>query len=411
MNLFASPTSALPLQRQPPSAALLRVLKLSSWVATLLLVLYHVRYLVLASYASVAPHTLWTSALYFVTGLGHQAFTIFFVTQGFLLARALAARQAAGQLAYAPLLINKAVRTYAMLLPVLLLGAVLDTLGARYLHAGRLYTAYPDFSVLTLDGLTLLGQLAMLQPLLVPTFGSNGVLWVLGFAWWYGVVFVLLFALVQRVRWLGMAVCVALAVAAVLNFPSALVSWALVWLSGAAVVPLSTRPRQVARLPALLVLGAVLVLARYLEARTALIDGEAALRLSFVKNFVFGLGMAWLLLSVAVTPARRQRSWAGRLADRLSDDIDRFSCTLFFGHFPVLMAGAALAHQVAGMPLKGAPGWPALLWMAALVTLVYAVGWGWYQLGERHAGALVRRVLFKSVRRQARARERPKVGL
>jgi hypothetical protein len=309
-------------------------------------------------------------------------------------------------------LINKAVRIYAMLLPVLLLGLVLDSAGSRYLHGGgaAIYHAYPDFSVLTLDAPTLLGQLVMGQPWLVPTFGSNGVLWMLGCAWWYGCAFLLVFYLSERASWLGMLLCAALAWLAMQHFPSEAVAWALIFLLGAAVVPLSTRSRNVPRLPAVLVFATALILSRYMESHSAMLGGEAGLRFRFLKDFIFGIGVAWLLLSVSVTPGRRRRSWAGRLADRLSDDIDRFSCTLFFGHFPVLMFAAALANAHGGMALKDQPGPRALLWLVLLSAAVYLLGWVYYQLGERHAGSLVRSVLFNTVRRHGRAALRHGTG-
>jgi hypothetical protein len=81
-----------------------------------------------------------------------------------------------------------------MLLPGLLLGAALDAAGMRFFNGAGIYTAFPDFSSVTLTNASLLGNLLMLRPFVVPTFGSNGMLYLLSYLFWS---FILLFALVR----------------------------------------------------------------------------------------------------------------------------------------------------------------------------------------------------------------------
>ncbi len=327
--------------------------------ASLLLVAYHVRYLVLTNYAEVAARTVWIDVLYFLSGLGHQAFGVYFVVQGYLLATSVRRLPDCRGL-----FLLKAASTYALLLPVLLVGLVLDGAGAHLLNQSGLYTAFPDFSVLSLDAATLLWQLLLAQPLALPTFGSNGVLWVLAFEWWYSCLFLLLVALLKRRRRAGQVLQVAVALALLCGFPSEFVNWGLIWLMGVAAAQprLPAPPRRLA----LLVCVLALVLSRYLEAQAELLNGPAGLAFSFIKDGSFALGFAWLL--------QAWRSGVGGLAPS-------FSSAIFFGHFPVMMIIVALGAR--WQPLKQQPGAGALLWFLLATLAVYAVGWGLYVLVRR----------------------------
>ena len=327
--------------------------------ASLLLVAYHVRYLILTNYANVAAGTVWIDLFYFLSGLGHQAFGVYFVVQGYMLATSV---QRVPE--YRGLFLLKAASTYAVLLPVLVVGLVLDGAGAGLLNQSGLYTAFPDFSVLSMDGATLLGQLLLAQPFVVPTFGSNGVLWVLAFEWWYSCLFLLLAALLRRRRRVGWLLLGALVLAVLLGFPSEFVNWGLIWLLGVA----AAQPRLAAppRCLALPVFALALVLSRYLESQAEILNGPAGLGFSFVKDASFALGFGWLLQAF--------RSDVGGLAPS-------FSTAVFFGHFPVMMFIVALGAR--WQPLKQQPGPGALLWFALATLAVYVAGWCLYRLARR----------------------------
>ncbi|MFP5394179.1 MAG: hypothetical protein ACLGI6_22000 [Gammaproteobacteria bacterium] len=323
-------------------------------LASLLLVAYHVRYLVLTNYGSVAARSAWVDAFYFVSGLGHQAFTVYFVVQGWVLAGRLRERRHCRSV-----FVLKAAGTYAMLLPVLLLGLLLDGTGSRYLNRTGLYTAFPDFAVLSLDAPTLLGQLLLVQPFAVPTFGTNGVLWVLAFEWWYSCLFLLLSWLMRQRRALAWGMLAALAGALLAGFPSEFVNWGLIWLLGVAVAYARTRVPLALALPVFLL---TLVLSRYMESQSAWLLGPNGLAFSFLKDSTFAAGFALLLLAL--------RRGGGRLTPS-------FSTAVFFGHFPLMMFIIALGAR--WQPLKQQPGAASLLWFVLATLLIYLCGWVLYR--------------------------------
>lgn len=341
--------------------------------AALLLIACHLRYLLFVPYGQLAERPLWVSAFYFFSGLSHQAFAVYFVIQGHALARAV--RESPS---YVSLLVRKAAVTWAMLLPILLLGVLLDGSGLRWLNASGLYTAFPDFIVFTFDGPTLLGQLAMLQPFVVPTFGSNAVLWVLAFEWWYSCLYLLLASQLWRGRavalvLIGLGVALALA-----GFSSEFVTWGVVWLLGAALaVPRIARLRVPPRLAIALFAGALL-LSRYIEGQAGWLQGTHGLAVIFCKNVLFGAGFALLLLALP------------RRAEALAPS---FSGALFFGHFPVLMVLVGLGAL--WQPLKRQPDGATMLWFGALTVAVYAIGWLLF--------AATRRLLSRRYRRRSPA--------
>jgi hypothetical protein len=320
--------------------------------ATLLLVVYHLRFLLFASYGTLDQRPLWVSAFYFVSGLGHQAFAVYFAVQGFLLARA--AREARS---YAGLLRAKAAGTYAMLVPILLLGLLLDGGGSRYLNAAGVYTAYPEYALRSIDLATLAGQLAMLQPFAVPTFGTNGVLFVLAFEWWYSCMYLLLAAQLWRRRWLGLLLLGLLGAAVLASFPSEFITWGAIWLLGVLVA----QPRAPA-VPAWLALPlfvAALGLSRYLDSHVGLaLLGSHLAAFTFARNLLFALGFALLLLAL---PRRTVPLAPG------------FAQALFFGHAPLMMFLVALHSH--WQPLKQPPhGW-SMLWLGAATLAIYGIGW------------------------------------
>jgi peptidoglycan/LPS O-acetylase OafA/YrhL len=66
------------------SETLSSFLNFSRWSAALLVLVNHARHLILVDLEEVKQQTLFVKALYFVTGLGHEAVVIFFVISGFL---------------------------------------------------------------------------------------------------------------------------------------------------------------------------------------------------------------------------------------------------------------------------------------------------------------------------------------
>jgi hypothetical protein len=377
-------------QSIPPNHA--GALALALALATLLLLAYHVRYLLFAQYASLSTRSLPLAAFYFVSGLGHQAFTAFFVIHGACFAQGVWRRRASGRLNYRAYLVHKIGRTYAVLLPVLLLGLLLDGLGARYLNATGVYTGSPEFSTLTLSVAALSGQLIMAQPFLVPTFGSNGVLYVLAFEWWYCALLLLVCRAFDLRRWLGTLLCAGVLLLALRAFPSELLSWGCVWLLGAGAMRLSERAR--ARPPlwcAVLLCLASAALSRYMELGAGALQGTAALSYSFLKDITFGLGLGTLLLALPGAARRAPFESAPGPGARARAALERCAYPLFLGHFPLMMFIVAGASVHFGLGLKQAPDAGTVGAFALILLLIYGAALALCMLARRPVAALLKR--------------------
>jgi hypothetical protein len=310
-------------------------LLVSRWASVIVALTYHVRFLLFVDYADVHAKTGWAKLFYFLTGLGHESFAVFFVVDGILTGRALLQHPpgtAAGR---------HAIALYRLLLPGLALGAVLDVVGARFFNGSGVYTAYPAFSTLTLSSASLLGNLAMLQPFVVPTFGSNGMLYLLSYLFWS----LVLLALLLRARRL---VQVLLLAAAAFLLPPQFLIWAATWFAGVAVARFGATRDARPPLPAAIagLIGALL-LSRVAGADTHLLPPPFGAWLIQCKYLLVGASFA--VVALARYPPRAP---PGEPAARRSGQAAAFT---FFFHFPVMMLLVAAGATLLGHPLMQQP--------------------------------------------------------
>ena len=226
---------------------------------------------------------------------------------------------------------------YGLLLPGLVLGAVFDVTGARFFNGSGLYTAYPAFSTLTLGFASLLGNAFMLQPFVVPTSGSNGMLYLLSFLFW---TLVPLGALLRATR-AGRVVLVA-AVAALA--PPLFLIWAAIWLTGVAVVHAGAA--RMARPPlsvAIACFVAALLVSRFLGAGTHEPSPSGAW---FVGCRFLLVGWGFAAIAWALYPSGAQPRPAPH---------DPAAAFTFFFHFPVMMLLVGIGTTLPGQSLMQQP--------------------------------------------------------
>ena len=320
------------------------------WSSVLVAVMYHVRFLVFANYGDLLTTTGATRAFYFVTGLGHESFAVFFVLDGILTGLALRPRPP-------DLLPDRTAPArhtsglYRLMLPGLALGAALDVAGARLFNGTGVYTDYPAFSTLTLSATALLGNLAVLQPFVMPTFGSNSMLYLFSYLFWSHVLLALFLRAPPFVR-PGLA-------AAVLVFaPLAFLTWAGTWLAGFAVVHMASTRALRPSLPATCAgLAGALLLSRVIGADQGLLPPPFGRWLIDCKYLLVGASCA--LAAWAACPARMPCGVAAGQAAPFA----------FFFHFPVMMLCIAAGSTLLGEPLKQQPA-PARYAAFAIVVAV-----------------------------------------
>ena len=172
--------------------SLSNILNLIRWIATFVVVFSHLRTFLFVNYVDVEHHNIFTKIFYFVTEYGHQAVIVFFVLSGYLVGGSVVKRykeQTIDINYFKIYLIKRFSRIYIVLIPSLIVGYILDSLG--YINFPDLYTNayhinamnYNAHNYLSID--ILFGNLLNLQTILVPIFGTNGPLWSLANEWIY----------------------------------------------------------------------------------------------------------------------------------------------------------------------------------------------------------------------------------
>lgn len=171
---------------------------------------------------------------YFAAGFGHQSVVLFFVLSGFWIGRSVIASSAESW-SWRDYLGARLTRLMPVVVSALLLGGVLDAIGL--LTGSSTHLARTDSYVLPASverSLTLTsfaGNIAFLQQILVPPFGSNGPLWSLAYEFWYYIWFP---ALWLALRYRRVSIALATLGIGVLH-PDLFVHFP-VWLAGVALV-------------------------------------------------------------------------------------------------------------------------------------------------------------------------------
>ena len=326
-------------------------LDLCRGLAALAVVAGHVRLLSFATYASAGTRPLWSMPLYLLTGLGRQAVVIFFVLSGFLIGRAVLSAVAEARWSWQDYGIRRMARLWTVLIPALVLTAVLDLLRGR-----------------PFDGLTFIGNVAFLQTITVPTFGSNDPLWSLAYEFWYYLLFPLLVvAFAKTFQPSARIACAVCALAIGLWLPPIIAAYGVIWLMGAAAW---SAYRADVRATPLFIAGGVGFCAVLVISKLITSPSEQTI---FVEDLILGASFALMLPRLA---ARRGPLISSGAA---------MSYTLYLTHFPILMFLAA-ALAIKPQP----PGANAAAMFAALLFAALACSWLMYLLFERHTSSVRR---------------------
>ncbi|MBC7702105.1 acyltransferase [Aquabacterium sp.] len=376
------------------SPGLSSFLNLSRWLAALLVVIYHVRHLILVDFKDVADKTLFSKALYFAAGLGHEAVMVFFVISGFLVGGLTLNRwKACGPdlRAYA---FARVSRIYTVLIPALLMGFVLDSVGLHWLNASELYTNSAQYHTNSLtsqitaamDLRTFLGNLVMMQGIMTGHFGSNGPLWSLANEWWYYCMFALLGTALTWGRWQERAWSAlgALVLAALL--PGELMLWGSIWALGMVAHAWIKSGRWI---PAPWLGSGIFVVALVASRLSRNGDFEAgeSIWIDFVRDLI--LGLAYMVALVSASRIKASLPLAS-----LHDWLAEFSYTSYLCHFPAMVFVVALGYQVFHLPFLVQPTVLGLAYLFGSCAVIYAYCFVVYQLTEKHT-AKVRQQLDK----------------
>jgi peptidoglycan/LPS O-acetylase OafA/YrhL len=161
------------------------------WTAALQIVLIHAgNVLVNNGDIMTASHSVFAYVWWFVIAYayGRMGVMTFFVFSGLLVGGALIRRMQRGDKFFRRYLIDRIVRIYIVLVPVILITFILDETGSRIFKNYDVYAPFAEF----IDPRLVATTLASLQGIWFSTFGTNQALWSLSVECWYYIVFPLL---------------------------------------------------------------------------------------------------------------------------------------------------------------------------------------------------------------------------
>jgi len=332
--------------RSPQGGDVYSYLDCARFVLAATVAFAHAWHLIVEDHRDNAP--LWADIGYFVAGFSHASVILFFVLSGYWISRSVEQRIARGWV-WRAYLSDRFARVAIVLVPALLLGGLLDLTGALLLRTPT-HLGVTDTYVLRTDVVAnlawpvWLGNLALLQDIVVRPLGSNGPLWSLGWEWWFYLWYPALALSWQRRRPDTMLILMVLA----LIQPALLLAFAC-WLMGWLVRVIERRGicrTLLHSLPFALAAGAVflgtLVIARFMPFPGWELPVAVA----------FAIFLAVLLTRRPAFPA---------VLTPVAHYGARASFSLYVTHFPILTMIAGLAVGSARLPPD--------MWSAALVAI------------------------------------------
>jgi len=302
-------------------------------VSALAVLLYHLRGLFFVDYPFLARKSLFASALYAVSGYGHQAVIVFFVLSGYFIGTSVMESVGKVRWSWRVYLVSRFARLQLVLFPALVLGALWDSIGLRLPRAFPLYyNALYKFSATSVASrLTIsafVGNFFYLQSFISPVFGSNGPLWSLSYEFWYYILFPAM--VLTMAAWVGYRARSLYAV--LFLFLLWFVGWQisfyfLIWLLGAFEGYLLRKAKFIPGFPGITFLGGLVFIGALAWCRTHRLSSDVLT--DYVVAVCFGAWLYTVLLGTRedVPPAY----------EHVAKKISGFSYTLYLTHFPVLL--------------------------------------------------------------------------
>jgi peptidoglycan/LPS O-acetylase OafA/YrhL len=358
-----------------------RVLNLLRSLSAFAVVLGHVRLLFIEDYSS-APQNLIDAVLYSVTSLGSQAVIVFFVLSGYFVGGGVVSRFRRNKFSWFDYANSRLTRLWLVLVPALLLTLLCDLTGtaifgdaAEYMHPESYVGMNRDP---TLGPVAFVGNVAFLQGLHVPIYGTNNPLWSLAYEAWYYLMFPSILALLWRGQAMRSRIVggLVLAIGVVISGPTVLLLFPC-WLLGALV---GAYRRQLAdsldrlNMRSLSIARGMAVLITFLVAIFVRLQSQLPSRSDAWLLAVVTAGM----VAVFVTDVEWS-GWLGRFLGALSSTAHS-SYSLYAIHMPIVVFLAAWTVPDPGLRMSMTP--ITLLMCTGIVLGIWAIAFAFARVTE-----------------------------
>lgn len=352
--------------------------------SALLVVVGHCRAALFPPLSSIASPTLIEQLFYAVTSLGYLAVMAFFVLSGFLVGGSVI--RAGERFRLSDYFTARLCRLWVVLIPALVLTLAMDTVTAvtapdalKGAFAQQWHSGPDPSAPYSASLITFLGNIAFVQKLWVPVFGTNGPLWSLSCEFWYYVIFPFVAMGLRPTSRLSLPIAAMFAFATVYFMPPGMLQGFCVWLMGVLAFVVSRRlQRPVPRI--WIVLSCLLLLFAIAYDKS----GRVRLMIGIDTEYVLGVAFSILVVCVAHLDAASAPVGLRRLVLRLGGMLSRISYSLYLCHFPILVLIAATFYPGSLGRLNWHSG-AVYAFVVAFLCLVAVVFW---LLFERHTDRL-----------------------
>lgn len=312
-------------------------------IAAFVVLFGHWRNIFFVDWHQVHHQNLLLGFFYWSSKFGHEAVVVFFVLSGYLIGRTVLRSVWAGTWSLKHYAFHRLIRLELVLFPALLLCWLWDRAGIHLFSPSPTYLGTSGSSVLAynipswISVHIFFGNLAFLQTILVPPFGSDNPLWSLANEFWYYALFpCLVILLTPRFSW-PRRVMYALCMIAISFFIGKwMLSGFLIWLLGVALIFLPKPNRLKNKHISWLGIAAFSLIVVQL----ALTFGRSKIEHGINTDDVLAILVAFFLYTLlhhSHPVSKLYKTFAAKIAG--------FSYTLYLTHLPLLVFFSAWTNQ------------------------------------------------------------------
>jgi peptidoglycan/LPS O-acetylase OafA/YrhL len=354
--------------------------------AAIIVCLGHVRGYILVPRAEITGA--FNEGMYALTSLGHGAVMVFFVLSGYFVGGSVIRGRRRDTFRWADYLISRSFRLWVVLIPALLLTLIADRIGIASFPQSAQYDS--SSAAMTHSSPFIWFGNLLFQQTQLPTYGSNGALWSLGYEFSYYLIFPLvLIGVAGKTSSIRMRVLATglLLVVVLLAGPIALTLFCA-WLLGAGIAwqrehLLNWLNRSGPKLH-----GVMCVVSIILVVASMALDKYQGGSPTFAPPGTFlTMISSGLLIALLTRDAHPKSRMGGRVFGFVSG-LAESSYSLYAYHLPVLVL-IAVAITPRGPTSATAPN--ALGWLLVVTVTVALIGGGWlFARGTEHYYSRIR---------------------
>lgn len=306
--------------------------------ASILVLFNHFRNIFFVPYSDVNNQSTLNLLAYSFTGLGHQAVMIFFVLSGFFIANSVIKQVVKNSWSWKDYLISRLTRLYIVLIPALILGFIIDSVGIYFFD----YSFFPHDMNERISLEVLVGNLFYLQGFATTSFGTNDPLWSLSYEFWYYLLFPsILLILISNIKKFYKIAYLTFVIGCFFFVGKTVSLYFTIWLMGFAVLLLPT-----VNIKSVLVKYVLKLIAGILFIISLAISRLGLISIAFLGDLFVSVTFSILVYSIIhlktntiILPKVREVYF------KVSESIANFSFTLYLIHFPILIFLFALMNK------------------------------------------------------------------